>query len=255
MSSPPRVLVLGAHPDDAEYAAGGLASLMVEAGHIVKFVSVTDGAAGHHFRPPNELRAIRRREARAAGTVLGIPYAVWNNPDGHLLPTLDVRIQILRELRTFVPDLVLTHRPCDYHPDHRAVGQAVQDASYLVTVPRVVPEVPALRKDPIVAYMTDLFTRPNPLRADLVLDVTDRIETILSMLACHASQMFEWLPYNERRENELPAEVTAGDETARRRWAPLVRRARASSRRPFSCRLDRPLRRGPRQPGRIRRSL
>src|SRR5574340_1504974 len=169
---PPRLLILGAHPDDAEYHAGGLAAMYRRLGHAVKMVSLTNGGAGHHATPPQELAAIRRCEAAAAGAVIGATYEVWDIPDGDLMPTLDLRRRVIREIRSFAPDLVLTHRVHDYHPDHRAVGQLVQDASYLVTVPHVVPEAPALRKDPVVAYMADLFTRPCALAPDVVLDVT-----------------------------------------------------------------------------------
>jgi LmbE family N-acetylglucosaminyl deacetylase len=194
---PLRLLILGAHPDDAEYHAGGLASIYRELGHVVKMVSLTNGAAGHHQRPPAEMAVIRSREAAAAGSVIGAAYETWDIPDGELMPTLQTRRRVIAEIRSFAPDLVLTHRTSDYHPDHRAAGQLVQDASYLVTVPNVLPEVPALFRDPVVAYMADLFTRPYPMIADVVLDVTDRVETILAMLACQRSQVFEWLPYEE----------------------------------------------------------
>ena len=213
MTDPPRVLVIGAHPDDAEFHAGGLIARHRQLGSCVKLVSVTDGSAGHHERSREELRQLRRREAAAAAAVVGAEAAVWNFPDGSLLPTLEVREQIITEIRTYRPDLVLTHRPNDYHPDHRAVGQAVQDASYMVTVPHVVPHVPALRRDPVVAYMIDLFTRPCPLRADKVLDVTNEIDCVVSMLACHRSQVFEWLPYHAGVLDQLPP---ADDEPARR---------------------------------------
>lgn len=214
MTDPPlRLLILGAHPDDAEFHAGGLATRYRQLGHVVRMVSVTDGRAGHQHHPPEQLADIRRREAAAAGAVIGAESATWDNPDGALLPSLDVRRQIIREIRTFAPDLVLTHRTNDYHPDHRAVGQAVQDASYMVTVPGVVPEVPILDRDPVVAYMVDLFTKPNPLQPDVVLDVDDCLETIVAMLACHVSQVVEFLPFNQGVLDRVPAE-----ESARRAW-------------------------------------
>jgi LmbE family N-acetylglucosaminyl deacetylase len=213
MAEPLKLLILGAHPDDAEYAAGGIATIYRQAGHTVKMVSVTDGGAGHHWRTSEELVEVRRAEAAAAGRVIGAEYVTWDFPDGRLEPSLLVREQIIRELRTFQPDLVLTHRTSDYHPDHRAVGQAVQDASYMVTVPLVIPEVPHLRRDPVVAYMPDLFTRPSPLRADVVFDVEPQMDSILAMLACHRSQVFEFLPYNERIEDQIPA-----DETGKPGW-------------------------------------
>jgi LmbE family N-acetylglucosaminyl deacetylase len=201
----PRLLILGAHPDDAEIKAGGLAARYRALGREVKMVSATRGDAGHHRLAAAELTRVRRAEAAAAAALIGATSEVWDFPDGSLQPTLELRQQVIRELRAWRPDLVLTHRPNDYHPDHRALGQAVQDASYMVTVPLVVPEVPALRRDPVVAYLRDDFTRPYPFSADVALDVGPHVGLIVAMLACHASQVFDWLPYNMRMEAEVPA--------------------------------------------------
>jgi LmbE family N-acetylglucosaminyl deacetylase len=210
---PVRMLVLGAHPDDAEFHAGGLITTHCHAGNIVKIVSVTNGAAGHHWRAPEELAEMRRAETEAVARRIKVAYDVWDFPDGELQADLVVRRRIISEIRSFAPDLVLTHRTCDYHPDHRAVGLAVQDASYMVTVPHVVPEVPALRRDPVVAYMNDLFTKPCPLSADVVLDITPVVDEVVSLLACHRSQVFEWLPYNLQVEDMVPH-----DDPARWSW-------------------------------------
>ncbi|MBM4088895.1 MAG: PIG-L family deacetylase [Planctomycetes bacterium] len=212
-TQPPRLLILGAHPDDAEFHAGALATIYRRHGHVVKMVSVTDGRSGHHRHAPEQLARIRLEEGRKAAAVIGAEYEAWDHPDGTLLPTLDVRSQIIREIRAFRPDLVLTHRPYDYHPDHRAVGQAVQDASYLVTVPLVEPDVPILSRDPVVGYMVDLFTRPYPLVGDVVIDIADTMDTIVDMLACHKSQVFEFLPFNKGVADQVPAE-----ERHRREW-------------------------------------
>lgn len=206
-SSGCRVLVLGAHPDDAEVFAGGLVVRHCRLGSDVKVVSVTDGRSGHHETPPEQLVAIRRREAAAAGKRVGAEYVTWDFPDGALEPSIEVRHAIIREIRTFQPDLVLTHRPCDYHPDHRAVGQAVQDASYLVTVPHVCSEVPALRQDPVVASMADLFTRPSKLRVDVLLDVSAEFDLVVQMAAQHESQFFQWLPYHDGQLSEVPQDA------------------------------------------------
>lgn len=213
MAEPAKILLFCAHPDDAEIHAGGLIAAHRERGSSVRAISVTDGSAGHHEKSGPTLADIRRHEAAQSGDVLGIDYHVWPFPDGRLQPSLEVRERIIREIRTFAPELVLTHRPNDYHPDHRAVGQAVQDASYMVTVPPICSEAPALRVDPVVALLPDLFTRPCPLRPDVILDVTARLETTVRMLACHRSQVFEWLPYNQRIEDQIPA-----DEDGKIRW-------------------------------------
>ncbi len=215
--APLKLLILGAHPDDAEYHAGGLASIYRRLGHAVKMVSVTNGCAGHYQLHGAKLAAIRREEAAAAGRVIDAPYEVWDWNDGQLQPTLEVRSRIVREIRTFQPNLVLTHRTNDYHPDHRAVSEAVRDASYLVTVPGVLPDVPALARDPVVAFMPDRFTKPTPLQADVVLDVTAEIDTIVAMLACHRSQMFDWLPYNRGELESLPSD-SAGQLAWLRNW-------------------------------------
>ncbi|HEX3655899.1 MAG TPA: PIG-L deacetylase family protein [Pirellulales bacterium] len=208
-----KLLILGAHPDDAEFHAGGLATLYRQQGATVKVVSVTNGAAGHQHSFGPELTARRRAEAAEAAAVIGASSAVWDFPDGRLEPTLRLRTCIIRELRLFAPDLVLTHRTNDYHPDHRAVGQAVQDASYLVTVPAALPEVPHLPRDPVVVYMSDRFTRPRPLEPDVAIDVEPVLDTIIEMLACHQSQVFDWLPYNRGAGDQVPADMAT-----RRKW-------------------------------------
>ncbi|HEV3004300.1 MAG TPA: PIG-L deacetylase family protein [Pirellulales bacterium] len=209
----PRLLFLVAHPDDAEFHGGGLAALHGQLDHAVKFVSLTNGDAGHHVHSGPPLAERRRSEATAAARLIGGAAEVWDHHDGRLEPTLDLRWQVVREIRTFAPDLVLTHRTNDYHPDHRAVGQVVRDASYLVTVPALVPDTPCLSRDPVVAYLPDRFTKPAPLVGDVVLDVGSRVETIVEMLACHRSQFFEWLPFNRGVSDEVP-----GDEARKRRW-------------------------------------
>jgi LmbE family N-acetylglucosaminyl deacetylase len=213
MASPLRLLILGAHPDDAEFHAGGLATKYRRLGHMVRIISLTCGDAGHQSQFGPALAARRRDEMRAAAEVIGADFAMWEHRDGRLEPHLELRWQIIRELRAFAPDLVLTHRTNDYHPDHRAAGHVVRDASYLVTVPAIVPEAPILRSPPVIAYLPDRFTRPNPLRGDVAIDVTEELDTILEMLACHRSQVFEWLPFNQGVLEQLPA-----DDAGQRAW-------------------------------------
>ena len=217
MGKPTRILVLAAHPDDAEFHAGGLLAKHARLGSVIRIVCLTNGDVGHHKMSGPPLAKRRREEAAAAGRVIGAEYVTWDYPDGMLQPTLDVRFDVIREIRTFQPDLVLTHRPDDYHPDHRAVGHVVRDACYMVTVPPIVPDAPPLRRDPIVAYMPDRFTKPYPLQADVALDVGGEIEIIVDMLACHRSQVFEWLPHNQGVAGDVPADA-AGQRAWLREW-------------------------------------
>jgi LmbE family N-acetylglucosaminyl deacetylase len=211
--TPLRLLIIGAHPDDADYSAGGTAALFAAAGHVVKMISMTNGAAGHHLRAGPELARRRRMEAAAAGAVIGATYDVLDSPDGGLLPTLEVRAQVIRLIRNFKPDLLLTHRPNDYHPDHRYTSQLVQDAAYLVTVPAVASDTPHLMRDPVIAYLPDDFQKPYPFSPSVVVDVGGVVDKIADMLHCHTSQFYEWLAYNHGYADQLPA-----DEVGRKAW-------------------------------------
>jgi LmbE family N-acetylglucosaminyl deacetylase len=208
-----RILVVGAHPDDADYKAGGTATRWRRLDHEVKFVSVTNGGAGHHLLRGEALVARRRAEAQAAATVIGATYDVLNHPDGGLLPTLEARQQLIRLIRSFQADLVLTHRPNDYHPDHRYTSMLVQDAAYLLTVPAICPDTPHLERDPVIMYLSDDFKKPVPFSADVVVDIGPQIESLVNMLHCHESQFYEWLPYNAGHADQVPD----GD-VVRREW-------------------------------------
>jgi N-acetylglucosamine malate deacetylase 1 len=213
MSERLRLMVVGAHPDDAEFKAGGLAALYRAAGHDVCFISVTNGESGHHEISGPELTARRRAEAAAVAALVGLRYEVWNNPDGRLEPSLARREQVIRAIRGYRPDLVLTHRPNDYHPDHRVTSQLVQDAAYLLTVPAICPDAPHLARDPVIAYLSDHFTRPYPFEPDVVIDVAPVWDAKIGMLHQHVSQFYEWLPYNAGHLAEVPT-----DAEARRAW-------------------------------------
>jgi LmbE family N-acetylglucosaminyl deacetylase len=149
---------------------------------------------------------------------------VYDNPDGALLPTLEIRGQVIRLLRSFRPDLVLTHRPNDYHPDHRYTSMLVQDAAYLVTVPAVVPDAPHLSRDPVIAYLSDRFQKPYPFQPSVVVDVGGVLDRIVEMLHRHESQFYEWLPYNRGELDQVPQ-----DEGQRQSWLAQSVRARLSA--------------------------
>lgn len=208
-----RILIVGAHPDDCDIMAGGTAALWAQQGHVVKLVSVTNGDAGHHLMSGRQLADIRRAEAAAAGRVIGCEYDVWDFHDGCLEPTVAARSVMIAKIREFQPDLILTHRPCDYHPDHRYTSQLVCDAAYMVTVPSVVPEVPFLKQNPAIAYVADTFQRPYPFSPQVVVDIGSVVEQVVGMMHCHKSQFYEWLAFNHGYEHELPA-----DDAGRRTW-------------------------------------
>jgi len=217
-----RAIAIGAHPDDCEIRAGGTAALWTRMGHAVKFVSVTNGDAGHHELRGAELAARRRAEAMEAGRRLGVEYDVLGFHDGELLPTLEVRREILRLIREWRADVVLGPRPNDYHPDHRNTGIAVQDAAYLVVVPSLVPDAPALRRNPVFLYYEDRFLRPNPFRADLAVAIDEVIDCKVAALDAHVSQFYEWLPWVDGRLDEVPPDAEGRLEWLRQRRTPPV---------------------------------
>ena len=200
-----RIIVIGAHPDDCDNEAGATAALLASMGHAVKFVAVTNGDAGHQTMKGKELAARRYIETQEVAKRLGITYDVLDNHDGALLPTLEVRLQIIKKIREWNADVVIAPRPNDYHPDHRYTGVLVQDAAYMVEVPNVAPDAPALRKTPVFLYAQDHFQRPNPFRPDIVIDVTTTFDKKISAFDAHVSQFYEWMPWIGRYEKDVPS--------------------------------------------------
>jgi N-acetylglucosamine malate deacetylase 1 len=211
--TPLRILIIGAHPDDADIKAGGSAAKWCALGHVVRLVSLTNGQAGHQSMPGPELARRRRAEAEASAAVIGATYEVLECPDGELDDRLEYRHAVIRLIRGFRPDLILTHRSTDYHPDHRFAGLLVQDAAYLLTVPAICPDVPHLASSPVILYFSDAFKKPCPFEPHVVVGIDDVFDRLVAMLHCHQSQFYEWLPYNAGHLDQVPE----GD-AARRSW-------------------------------------
>ena len=208
-AEPIRVIAIGAHPDDCDIKAGGIAAKYASLGHKVRFVSVTNGDAGHQAEGGGMLAARRRAEAQESGRRLGIEYVVLDNHDGELVPSLDVRLQIIRQIREWDADIVIAPRPNDYHPDHRYTGILVQDASYMVTVPNIASDTPAIKKNPLFLYFSDRFSRPQPFRPDIVVSIDDVLDKKYTALDAHVSQFYEWLPWHAGELDEVPADPDA----------------------------------------------
>src|SRR5438552_2678645 len=186
-----RIIVFGAHPDDAEYRGAGVAMKWAKLGHHVKLVSATNGDIGHWQIAGGPLALRRQREVMEVGRRLGVTTEVVDIHDGEILPTLENRRIITRLIRQWNADIVITNRPNDYHPDHRYTSILVQDSAYMVTVPFFCPDVPILKKNPVFLYAPDGFQRPNPFRADVAVDIDDVIEPTLDALLVMESQIHE----------------------------------------------------------------
>jgi LmbE family N-acetylglucosaminyl deacetylase len=186
-----RIICFGAHPDDAEIRCGGVAALWAAEGHHVQFVSVTNGDIGHWAMAGGPLAQRRSAEVHQAAKILGITTEVLDIHDGELEPTLQNRKLITRLIRQWQADIVIGHRPYDYHPDHRYVGVLIQDSAFMVTVPFICPDSPPLKRNPVFLYSYDGFQRPVPFRADIVVAIDSVIDKKLDALAAIESQFIE----------------------------------------------------------------
>jgi LmbE family N-acetylglucosaminyl deacetylase len=187
----PRIICFGAHPDDAESGAAGTAALWIAQGYHVKFVSMTNGDIGHWKESGPELARRRKAEVEHGAQLVGYAFEVLDNHDGELMPTLENRKTVTRLIREWQADVVITHRPNDYHPDHRYTSVLVQDAAYMVAVPKFCPDVAALKVNPVFLYFSDRFEKPYPFQADIVVGIDSVMEKKLGVMLGMVSQFYE----------------------------------------------------------------
>jgi LmbE family N-acetylglucosaminyl deacetylase len=186
-----RIIIFGAHPDDAEYRGAGVAMKWARMGHHVKLVSATNGDIGHWQMAGGPLALRRKKEVLEVDRRLGAATEVLDIHDGEILPTLENRRMITRLIRQWDADIVIVNRPNDYHPDHRYTSILVQDSAYMVTVPFFCPDAPALKKNPVFLYASDRFKKPNPFQPDVAVSIDDVIEPTLDALLVMESQIQE----------------------------------------------------------------
>jgi LmbE family N-acetylglucosaminyl deacetylase len=201
---PLKILMIGAHPDDCDIKGGGTAALFVSLGHKVKFISVTNGDAGHMEQGGGILAKRRIAESEEVAKRLKIEYEVLDHHDGELQATLPIRLEIIRKIREWDADVVISHRSNDYHPDHRYTAILVQDAAFMVGVPNIAADTPPLRKNPVFLYFQDNFQKPYPFRADIAIDITSVIDAKIYALDAHVSQFYEWLPWIANDPDPVP---------------------------------------------------
>ena len=186
-----RVIAFGAHPDDAEFQIGGCAIKWAQLGHKVKLVSVTNGDIGHWKMAGGPLAKRRTAESKEAAKRMGVESLVLDIHDGEIMPTLENRKIIARLIRAWKADLVFTHRPHDYHPDHRNAGLLIRDAAFMAGVPFYVPDTPPTKRNPVFMYFPDRFTRPYPFQADIAISIDDVFDKKVKALDALESQVYE----------------------------------------------------------------
>jgi len=213
------IIVFGAHPDDCELKAGGTAALWAAQGHHVKFVSVTNGDIGHATMAGGPLAKRRTVEVKKAAEVLGIESEVLDIHDGELMPTLENRKWFVRLIRQWKADIVMGHRPNDYHPDHRYTGVLMQDAAYMVTVAHYCPDVPQLSRNPVFLYLSDGFQKPNPFSPDIVVPIDTVFEKKTEAIWQLESQIESlWATGNFEKVVPIPDDPAGREQRRKRQW-------------------------------------
>ncbi len=207
-----RIVVFGGHPDDAEYKAGGTAVKWARLGHHVLLVSATNGDLSDRPGTRKEVAARRKAEVVACAKKLGVTARILDISDGALVAHLETRELFVRVMREWQADVVIGHRASDYHPDHRAVAQLMQDSSFLVTARRYLPDLPALERMPVFLFTSDKFTAPRPFQPDIAVALDDAFDQKMDGLHEIASQVYE----RDRGKTVAPPTT---DDAARRFWS------------------------------------
>lgn len=213
-----KLMIIGAHPDDCDICAGGTAMKVLENGGEVCFLSVSNGNHGHQIHTCEELAERRFNETQAVGKKYGIDYRVLDIPDCHVEATVENRVKVTAAIRNYSPDIIFTHRPCDYHVDHRNASQLVLDSAYLLAVPLFCPEAPAMKKSPVILYMQDNFVKPYPFEPTVAVDTSAYEDEKMEMLSMQESQFIEWLPWIDGYADEVPADHAGQLEMIYKHW-------------------------------------
>lgn len=185
-----RILAVGAHPDDIEILAGGTLAKYAQAGCQVVMGVATDGSAGHMLIPPKELAEIRHAETQQSAAIIGAELHWLGFGDELVFEDIATRMRFVDLIRDAKPDVILTHNPQDYHPDHRVVSRTLFDASFVSSLPNIHTNFPPHLLVPPLVYF-DSFGNGNFQPTDFV-DIEATFKTKKAMLECHVSQL-RWL--------------------------------------------------------------
>lgn len=182
------ILAIGAHPDDLEILCAGTLALYASQGHSVGMAIFTCGNMGDLTVPPEELAQIRKAESEAAAAVIGARVLWPGIMDEHVFPNEAQRRIMIDLMRESDPDIIITHSPNDYHPDHRYISQLVFDSYFQKGLPHIPQQTkPACRFGGTQIYYMDNLAGIGFLPTEYV-DITSVMETKRRMLRCHKSQ-------------------------------------------------------------------
>ena len=204
-TKPLRILAFGAHPDDAELKASGVAALWAAQGHKVKFVAMTNGDVGHIAEAGGPLAKRRKAEVAECARILGIESQVLDVHDGELTPSLENRRAVARVIREWQADIVMGHRPYDYHPDHRYTGVLLNDAAVVVVAPFFVPDTPPTPRNPVFLYYSDNFQDPKPFDPTVVVGIDEVADKKWKCITAMPSQFGDKDSWQGRTLPNVPA--------------------------------------------------
>jgi LmbE family N-acetylglucosaminyl deacetylase len=203
---PLRIIAFGAHPDDAELKFAGTAALFAAQGHKVKLVALTNGDIGHFAQAGGPLAQRRKAEVEACHAKLGVETAVLDIHDGELMPDLETRKKVASLIREWQADIVLSHRPWDYHPDHRAVGQLAEDAAVLVAAPFFTPYTPPTPRNPVFLFYSDAFLKPYPFDPIIAVGIDEVAQKKWDCISSLPSQFGDADSWQARTRPNVPAD-------------------------------------------------
>lgn len=183
-----KILLFCAHPDDAELCAGGTIIKFINKGFDVKIIVMTNGNVGNNGVDIDKTSNIRRKEMNNASKFMKCDIKCLDINDGEIMPCLKYRKLIIDEIRDYKPDIIMTHRENDYHPDHRYTSILVQDSLVLICSENYNPKLPALNYTPITLFFWNRFTKPTPFSFDIVCDVSKTFNDKIKALSIHQSQ-------------------------------------------------------------------
>lgn len=201
-----RIIALGAHPDDAELKFAGTAALFAAQGHKVKLVALTNGDVGHFSQAGGPLAQRRKAEVEACHKQLGVDTEVFDIHDGELMPDLETRKKLANVIREWQADIVLSHRPWDYHPDHRAVGKLAEDTAVVVAAPYFAPYTPPTKGNPIYMFYSDPFKKPYPFDPIIAVGIDDVAQKKWDCISALPSQFGDADSWQARYGRNVPAD-------------------------------------------------
>jgi LmbE family N-acetylglucosaminyl deacetylase len=204
-AAPLRIIAFGAHPDDAELKASGVAALWAAAGAKVKFVAMTNGDVGHFEMAGGPLARRRKAEVAECARILGIENEVLDIHDGELMPSLENRKTMSRLIREWQADIVMGHRPNDYHPDHRYTGVLMDDSAVVVVAPFFVPDTPPTKRNPVFLNYSDNFQDPKPFNPSIVVGIDQVVDKKWQCVSAMPSQFGDKDSWQGRTLSGVPA--------------------------------------------------